>query len=68
MELGLIADATYAQSASWTGPERAAEWVRGAPAKSFWVGSFKSDGPDRLQIATLRCVKCGFLELYAPSP
>ncbi len=48
--------------------ERITEWIRGAPSKrSWWTLAFKAKPGDRLQIATLRCTACGFLELYAPS-
>jgi hypothetical protein len=63
MEFGLLLDSTYAASA---GPERVLEWVRGIPKKSWFSLAFKAAAEDRLQVATLRCTACGYLELYAP--
>jgi hypothetical protein len=67
MELGLLVDATDGKQGSSThGPERVLEWVRGTPERSWWNLKFKAAGMDRLQVATLRCTRCGFVELYAP--
>lgn len=67
MELGLLVDSTHGDGGSLLrGPERVLEWIRGTPDKSWWNSSFKSDGADRLQVATLRCTRCGSVELYAP--
>ena len=68
MEFGLIVDTrNYAPAtALFRGSEKVLEWVRGTPRKSWWDLSFKADAADRLQIATLRCTKCGYVELYAP--
>ncbi|MBV8685792.1 MAG: hypothetical protein JOZ90_08970 [Alphaproteobacteria bacterium] len=43
----------------------AASWVEGTPEKSFWTG-LKLKGRARLDIATWRCRRCGYLESYAP--
>ena len=39
-------------------------WLEGAPAKSIWLG-VKLDGKKPIEITTLRCASCGFLESYA---
>jgi hypothetical protein len=66
MEFGILADSTFVVS-SRSGPERILEWLRGVPKKSWWDLSFKTGPGDRLQVATLRCTKCGYLELFAPA-
>jgi hypothetical protein len=68
MELGLLVDAYRGPSLALVlrYPERVQEWVRGTPRRSLLDVSFKARGRDRLQVATLRCVRCGFLEMYAP--
>lgn len=68
MEFGLLIDAGGGASVGnrWSHPERVQEWVRGTPGRSWWHLGFKADAGDRLQVATLRCTQCGFLELYAP--
>lgn len=60
MELGLLTD-SYGINA-----EKVALWVRGFPRWSIWDKRFAAKKRDRLQIATLRCTQCGYLELYAP--
>jgi hypothetical protein len=60
MEFGLLVDSTHAGAA-----ERALEWVRGLPAKSWLTQAFKAEPGGRMQVATLRCTTCGFVELYA---
>ncbi len=45
---------------------RQAEWIAGAPEKSFWTG-IKVKGKIRLPIVTWRCARCGYLESYARS-
>jgi rubredoxin len=42
------------------------EWVEGRPERSFWTG-LRLKGKTRLRIASWRCPRCGFLELYAPA-
>ncbi|HET9950494.1 MAG TPA: PF20097 family protein [Candidatus Eisenbacteria bacterium] len=42
----------------------AAEWMEGAPEKSFWTG-LKTKGKERFPVRTHRCRECGFLESYA---
>jgi hypothetical protein len=64
MEFGLLLDSTY--PGSHAGAERVLEWVRGTPKKSWFSLAFKAAPEDRLQVATLRCTSCGYLELYAP--
>lgn len=57
MERGFLLDRTY-------GGQVATDWVEGAPEKSFWTG-LKLGRKTRLQVATWRCRRCGFLESYA---
>lgn len=64
MEFGLLVDATHAGGA-FSGPERPLEWVRGAPSKSWLTLAFKAEPGGRMQVATLRCTTCGYVELYA---
>jgi hypothetical protein len=59
MEPGLLVDRMH-------GGERAVNWVRGAPGKGWFSRVFLTGPEDRLQVATLRCTACSFLELYAP--
>ncbi len=59
MEFGLIVDA------QGDAAERAAQWVRGRPDTTAWLHRFKAAGSDRMEIKTLRCVACGYLEMYA---
>ena len=68
MEFGIIVDGSGKRRSltEGNGPEKVQEWVRGTPKRSFFTGGFKTGQRDRLQIATLRCVRCGFLEFYAP--
>lgn len=46
------------------GARRVNQWIEGAPQKSFWLG-LKLGGRRRIDIATWRCGRCGFLESYA---
>jgi hypothetical protein len=41
-----------------------AAWVEGKPVKSIWSGT-SLRGKTKLQIASWRCERCGFLENYA---
>ena len=66
MEFGLLIDSAFG-SRTYRSAERVLEWVRGTPKKSWWDLSFKTGPGDRLQVATLRCTACGYLELYAPA-
>ena len=43
---------------------RRAEWVEGAPEKSFWFG-LKLRGRARRPITAWRCLHCGYIESYA---
>lgn len=67
MEFGLLIDSSHGMNAEEYGSERAAQWVRGTPKRSWWSLAFKTAPGDRLQVATLRCTTCAFVELYAPS-
>jgi hypothetical protein len=62
MEFGLLVDCTSATS---SGSERALEWVRGSPDKSWLTEAFKAPPGGRMQVATMRCMTCGYVELYA---
>ena len=52
-------------------PRGAAQWVAGAPEKSFWMGLTTKDRAV-LPVTTYRCEGCGYRESYAradaPSP
>ena len=41
------------------------DWVEGAPEKG-WFGTVKVRGKRRLAVETHRCMRCGYLESYAP--
>jgi hypothetical protein len=58
MEAGFIVDQGYGQA-------HVSAWQRGEPKKSFWTG-VKRGGAARLEVATWRCGRCGYLESYAP--
>jgi predicted nucleic-acid-binding Zn-ribbon protein len=57
MELGFVVDHTHGGSA---GPE----WVQEA-VQSSWT-DIKMSGKERHPVQTFRCVRCGYLESYAP--
>jgi hypothetical protein len=57
MEPGFVVDHTYGEAA-------ATEWVEGPVEASFWTG-VRLRGRERRRIDTYRCVRCGYLELYA---
>jgi hypothetical protein len=57
MEQGYVLDNTY-------GSRSVTRWVKGAPMKSFWVGTTLPDDA-LIPIGTFRCTRCGFLEMYA---
>jgi hypothetical protein len=40
-------------------------WVEGVPERSFWTVT-KTSGKEQRQIRTFRCMRCGYLESYAP--
>jgi hypothetical protein len=42
-----------------------ATWIEGQPRRGLF-GALKISGRRRLQVATMRCERCGFLESYAP--
>lgn len=67
MEFGVLTDRVDHER-SRTGPERVLEWIRGEPKRKWFGFGFKSGPGDRMQVATLRCTQCGFLELYARPP
>ena len=57
MQEGAVLDNTY-------GTRMVSSWLEGAPDISIWVG-VKLKGRKPINIATYRCVACGFLESYA---
>ncbi|MGH9852640.1 MAG: hypothetical protein ACREBD_22620 [Blastocatellia bacterium] len=60
MEEGFIAD--HADGNATT----ISEWVEGPPDKRWW--GLKTGGKEKLRVVTFRCVRCGYLESYAPIP
>ena len=56
MEVGVIADEAYTSTCVST-------WVEGTAEKGFF--GLKARGKKRLEIATYRCISCGYLESYA---
>ena len=58
MEPGFLVDRSYATN-------EAPEWVEGSVETSFWTG-VKLKGRERRPVTTYRCVRCGYLESYAP--
>jgi len=59
MEEGFIADSKDHSAA------KVSEWIEGEPERSFWFG-IKTGGRVNLRVKSFRCVRCGFLESYAP--
>ncbi len=59
MEEGFIVDFAHGNAA------KVSNWVEGEPEKSFWWG-LKTDDREKLPVMTYRCVRCGYLESYAP--
>jgi hypothetical protein len=57
MERGFVLDQAHGQVT-------VAQWVAGEPVRSFWIG-LKLRGRARLEVATWRCRRCGFLERWA---
>jgi hypothetical protein len=57
MEPGFIVDEGY-------GTRAVAKWVAGEPEKSIWTG-LKLRGKTKLDVASYRCRRCGYLESYA---
>jgi len=43
-----------------------ATWHKGEPNRSFWLGGVRTNKAHQVEIVTLRCTRCGFLEHYAP--
>ena len=58
MTAGVVIDDTY-------GGHKVADWVAGAPEKSFFTG-LALKGKERIPILTYRCDRCYVLEHYAP--
>jgi predicted nucleic-acid-binding Zn-ribbon protein len=52
---GFVVDETY-------GAHGVSAWVEGAPVKRFWAGI---KVPEKIEIRTYRCNRCGYLESYA---
>lgn len=57
MAEGFVIDQGYGQV-------QVSTWQAGEPKRSFWVG-IKQSKSDQLQVSTLRCERCGYLESYA---
>jgi hypothetical protein len=57
MEPGFTIDEGY-------GTRTVPKWVAGEPRKSIWTG-LKLRGRQKLDVATYRCRRCGYLESYA---
>jgi predicted nucleic-acid-binding Zn-ribbon protein len=57
MTEGFVIDNTH-------GGRAVSSWLEGAPKKSMWVGVLLN-GKKAVEITTLRCASCGFLESYA---
>ena len=57
MEPGYLLDETY-------GRVRPSQWIEGAPEFSIWTG-LKLRGKRKIEVATYRCSRCGYLESYA---
>ena len=57
MEPGFVLDEAH-------GRFTVAKWIAGEPEKSIWTG-LKTRGKDKLDVATYRCRRCGYLESYA---
>ncbi|HET7816442.1 MAG TPA: PF20097 family protein [Sphingomicrobium sp.] len=57
MEQGFVIDEGY-------GTKTVGQWVAGEPEKSIWTG-LKLRGKQKLEVATYRCRRCGYLESYA---
>ena len=60
MEPGFIVD-------QGRGQVQVASWEPGEPQPAFLTG-IKLDRKKQVEITTLRCERCGFLESYAPPP
>ena len=60
MEEGFIVDYTHHHS------RVVPEWVEGAPDERWW--GLKTGDKEKLKVETFRCVRCGYLESYAPDP
>ena len=57
MERGFIVDEGY-------GKRTVQRFILGEPEHSMWTG-LKIRGKDKLEVATYRCRRCGYLENYA---
>ena len=57
MSAGFILDEGY-------GTSRVSTWQGGTPKKSFWTG-VNEKKEAQIEITTLRCDRCGYLESYA---
>ncbi|MBL8228210.1 MAG: hypothetical protein JNL98_07025 [Bryobacterales bacterium] len=49
------------------GSIRQARWLQGKFESSIWTGA-KTAGRDCYAVVSYRCLKCGFLEMYAKEP
>ena len=46
------------------GAAHVSRYQPGAPSRSFWTG-LKQNAQEQVEITTMRCNRCGFLEHYA---
>lgn len=60
LEQGFVPDFGY-------GAIRAVAWAEGDPEHSFWTGVTVRH-KRQIPIVALRCMRCGGLEFFAPSP
>ena len=61
MEDGFVPDAGHGNLT------RLSTWIAGEPKGSFW-GGLKTSDRRGYYLESLRCVQCGFVELYARHP
>ena len=59
MKEGFIVDQGYGQA-------HVSTFQAGEPRRSFWTG-LKQDKANQHAVTTLRCSRCGYLEMYAKS-
>lgn len=63
MQRGFILDPVYGT------PPLKGEWVTGVNTRWSWISkTIDTSNATPIEIVTLRCPTCGFLESYAPPP
>ncbi len=60
MEEGFIADHAHGNATTIS------QWIEGPPDDRWW--GLKTGDKEKLKVVTFRCVRCGYLESYAPVP